>query len=305
MQQQQVVQVQYVAPVPQAPQNDIVNYPFHYIHNILSWGVDINENTATLEWKRGYIRKTLVVKTAKIESVLVHNIRFVSLFYLLTSFRLKPAYLWGAFFLLNFVQWVSVWITFSTTQSTDGIRFAACMGIFSFIIVATAPIFFKLAGVRRITNQTHILLYVLLGVLAFAQFFCACAFLNVAEPGGNTNPGLYFLILTCKPITEVTPHPPGGICSEPLYGWAVAMTVISFISFIVSIIAAKETYFLWGSAFLAHPGLEPICRVTFIGKAYGRDGLPESIVLREADAHEIRRIFTDYISGRKRETKYK
>jgi len=293
--QQPPVQVQYVAPIaPPQAQNDILNYPINYINGILSWGVEFNDNTTTLEWKRGLIRKTHVVKTSNIQSVTVQNVRFVSLFYLLTSFRLKPAYLWGAFIVMSFLQWFSSWVTFSTTQSSDGIKFAASMGIICFIITITAPIFFKLSGMRSVTNPAHMLLFAMTAVLSFAQFICSCGFLYYNLHA--LNPGYYFSLVTCEPNDPLIIGN-GNICSLQLYGWAVAMTVLSFLCFIICCITARLTYFLWGSAFLAHPGRDPICRVTFLSKKIGYDGLPEYVILREQDAHTLRRMFTSYISS--------
>jgi len=303
MQGPQPGQVQYVAPVaPPQAQNDILNYPINYINGILSWGVEFTDNTTTLEWKRGLIRKTHVIKTVNIESITVQNVRFVSLFYLLTSFRLKPAYLWGAFILTCFLQWFSAWVTFSTTQSSDGIKFSAAMGIICFIITITAPIFFKLSGMRSITNPAHMILFAATGVLSFAQFICSCGFLYYNSHA--TNPGYYFLFLTCKPSYPIIVSD-DYICDNQLYGWAVAMTILSFLCFIICCITARVTYFLWGSAFLAHPGRDPICRVTFKGRKYTYNGMPEYIILREQDAHTLRRLFTSYISGRSTDVKYK
>jgi len=298
------MQVQYVAPVaPPQQQNDILNYPINYINGILSWGVEFNENTTTLEWKRGLIRKTHVVITHNIQSVTVQNVRFVSLFYLLTSFRFKPAYLWGAFILMSFLEWFASWVTFSTTQSADGIKFSAAMGIICFIITITAPIFFKLSGMRRVTNPVHMLLFTFTGILSFAQFICCCGFLYYNVHAAN--PGYYFSLLSCEPYINTTINNP-DICSLQLYGWAVAMTVLSFLCFVLCCITARVTYFLWGSAFLAHPGREPICKVTFISKKYGYNGMPEYVILREQDAHTLRRMFTSYISSRENNTiKYK
>jgi len=300
--QGQPMQVQYVAPVaPPQQQNDILNYPINYINGILSWGVEFNDSTTTLEWKRGLIRRTHVIKTVNIESITVQNVRFVSLFYLLTSFRLKPAYLWGAFILMCFLEWLSVWITFSTTQSSDGIKFAASMGIICFIIAITAPIFFKLSGMRRITNPIHMVLFAVTGILSFLQFICCCGFLYYNNHA--TNPNYYFSNLTCK-LADPFILGDDNICDNRLYGWAVALTILSFICFIICCITARVTYFLWGSAFLAHPGHDPICKVTFKGRKSTYNGMPEYIILREQDAHTLRRMFTGYIAG-KSEVKYK
>jgi len=296
------IQLQYVAPVPQQQpmeQNDILNYPINFIHGILSWGVECNDSTTTLEWKRGLIRRTQVFKTANIESIYVQNVRFVSLFYLLTSFRLKPSYLWGFFIFFTFLQWLSVWITYSTTRDPGGIKFAASMGILAFLISLFAPLFFKLAGMRRVTNQTHLLLFIATGVASLAQFICSCAFLYLTEPGGNTRPDYYFLFLGCKPIPPYTPNYfNDDICHNAIYGWIISMTVFSFFTFILSCVTARLTYFLWGSAFLAHPGRDSICRVTFLGKKVGYNGLPETVILREQDAHALKRQFMDLVSGR-------
>jgi len=298
---QQPVQVQYVAPIaPPQQQNDILNYPLNYINGVLSWGIEFNEHTTTLEWKRGLIRKTHVIKTHNIQAVTVQNVRFVSLFYLLTSFRLKPAYLWGAFILTSFIEWFASWVTFSTTQSADGIKVSAAMGIICFIITITAPIFFKLSGMRRVTNPVHMLLFTFTGILSFAQFICACGFLYYNNHA--TNPGYYFSFLTCAPFGYPNPVGDTNICHLQLYGWAVAMTVLSFLCFVLCCITARVTYFLWGSAFLAHPGRDPICRVTFLSKKHGYNagnynGMPEYVILREQDAHTLRRMFTSYVSS--------
>jgi len=200
-----------------------------------------------------------------------------------------------------FLEWLSAWITFSTTQSSDGIKFAASMGIICFIIAITAPIFFKLSGMRRITNPIHMVLFAVTGILSFLQFICCCGFLYYNNHA--TNPNYYFSNLTCKPADPVILGD-DNICDNRLYGWAVALTILSFICFIICCITARVTYFLWGSAFLAHPGHDPICKVTFKGRKPTYNGMPEYIILREQDAHTLRRMFTGYIAG-KSEVKYK
>jgi len=116
---------------------------------------------------------------------------------------------------------------------------------------------------RSVTNPAHMLLFAMTAVLSFAQFICSCGFLYYNLHA--LNPGYYFSLVTCEPNDPLIIGN-GNICSLQLYGWAVAMTVLSFLCFIICCITARLTYFLWGSAFLAHPGRDPICRVTFLSK---------------------------------------
>jgi len=155
-------------------------------------------------------------------------------------------------------------------NAINGIRFSAVFGIFVFIISFLSPVVYRLAGGQKITNPNH---KYLLGATAFfvvVTFVCSCAILYILEPGGNAKPDAYFIFLTCGNVV-IDPTKAhifnDDLCDSIIYPWIVVMIISSFLANVVGAFACKNTYTLWGSAFLSTAtGVSRMAKLTLVGK---------------------------------------